>query len=155
MKKQFWFISLFGVWCLLSALWYFLSVKGVIIELQGFNPQVAWVAIIEILVMLLVACLLGYAIAWHFRSITIDDQNEKLNVQQAENNSLTRAIDDYKKQVELWREKRQQELNGLKQKLSELISQREELQKQKEDLESSLTESKNEIQKVNSRLQTS
>ena len=153
MKKQFWFISFFGVWCLLSSLWYFLSVKGVIIDLKGFNPQVAWVAIIEILVMLLVACLLGYAIAWHYRSETIDDQNEKLDYQQAENKSLTHAIDEYKNQVESWRERQKHELDGLKQKLSELTSQREKLQNQKVDLESSLTESKTEIQEVKSRLQ--
>jgi predicted flap endonuclease-1-like 5' DNA nuclease len=150
MKKQFWFISLFGVWCLLSSLWYFLSVKGVIIELKGFVPQTAWIAIIEILVMLLVACLLGYAIAWHYRSETIDDQNEKLDEQHTENNSLARAMDDYKSQVELWREK---QLKASQQKSSDLISEKEKLQRHKSELESSLKESRNETREVQSRLQ--
>jgi predicted flap endonuclease-1-like 5' DNA nuclease len=150
MKKQFWYISLFGVWCLLSSLWYLLSVKGVIIELKGFNPQTAWLAIIEILVMLLVACLLGYAIAWHLRNETIDEQNEKLDFQQAENKSLIRTIDEYKNQVELWREKHRSELIALKQKSSTLNSEKENLQSQKIHLESSLTESKSKLQEVES-----
>jgi predicted flap endonuclease-1-like 5' DNA nuclease len=149
MKKQFWFISLFGVWCLLSSLWYFLSVKGVVIELKGFVPQTAWIAIIEILVMLLVACLLGYAIAWHYRSETIDDQNEKLEAQHQENNSLIRVMDDYKNQVEVWREKH---FKASQQKSSVLISEKEKLQRHKAELESSLKESRNETREVQSRL---
>ena len=138
---------------MLSSLWYFLSVKGVIIELKGFNPQVAWVAIIEILVMLLVACLLGYAIAWHFRAETIDDQNEKLDVQQRENSSLVLARDEYKNHVELWREKYRHDLNAIQRKSSDLISEKEKLQKHKIELESSVTESRNETREVQSRLQ--
>jgi len=149
MKRQFWFIGLFGVWCLLSSLWYFLSIKGVIIELNGFIPQVAWIAIIEILVMLLVACLLGYAVAWHYRNETIDEQNEKLDAQHAENNSLIRAMDDYKNQVELWREKH---FKASQQKSFDLISENEKLQRHKTELESSLKESRKETREVQSRL---
>ncbi len=152
MKKQFWFISLFGVWCLLSSLWYFLSLKGVIIDVKGFNPQAAWIAIIEILVMLLIACLLGYAIAWHFRGETIDNQNEKLDVRQAENSSLTRARDEYKNQVELWREKHRHDLTAMQQKSSELISEKQKLQKQKLELESLVTEERNEKREVQSQV---
>ena len=149
MKRQFWFIGLFGIWCLLSSLWYFLSIKGVIIELNGFIPQVAWIAIIEILVMLLVACLLGYAIAWHYRNETIDEQNEKLDAQHAENNSLIRAMDDYKNQVELWREKH---FKASQQKSFDLISENEKLQRHKTELESSLKESRKETREMQSRL---
>jgi len=149
MKRQFWFIGLFGIWCLLSSLWYFLSIKGVIIELNGFIPQVAWIAIIEILVMLLVACLLGYAIAWHYRNETIDEQNEKLDAQHAENNSLIQAMDDYKNQVELWREKH---FKASQQKSFDLISENEKLQRHKTELESSLKESRKETREVQSRL---
>jgi len=153
MKKQFWLISLFGVWCLLSALWYFLSVKGIIIEPKGFIPQAALIAILEILVMLLGACLLGYAIAWNFRGETIDYQNEMLEIQQKENSSLTHHGDEYKNQVELWREKHRHDLNIIQQNLSDLISEKEKLQKHKIELESSLTESRNETREVQTRLQ--
>lgn len=124
-----------------------------IIELKGYNPQVAWIAIIEILVMLLVACLLGYAIAWHYRSETIDDQNEKLDAQRTENNSLIQARDEYKNQVESWREKHHRDFKAIQQKSSNLISEKEKLQKHKIELESSLAESRNETREVQSRLQ--
>jgi predicted flap endonuclease-1-like 5' DNA nuclease len=153
MKKQFWFIALFGIWCLLSSSWYFLSVKGVIIDPKSFNPQAASVGILEILVMLLVACLLGYAIAWYLRSETIDDQNEKFEIQQTENSSLAQARDTYKSQVEGWREKHHRELIALQQKSTDLISTKERLQKTKVELESSLKESRDEARQVQSRLQ--
>ncbi len=88
------------MWCLLSSLWYFLSVKGVITDPKNFNPQVALVAILEILLMLLGACLLGYAIAWNLRGETINSQNEKLDVQREENSSLVQAREEYKSQLE-------------------------------------------------------
>lgn len=153
MKKQFWFIALFGVWCLLSSLWYFLSVKGVIIDTKGFYPQAALIAILEILVMLLGACLLGYTIAWNFRGETIDHQNERLETQQEENNSLIHHRDEYKNQVELWREKYRHDLSTIQQKLTDLISEKDKLQKHKIELESSLTESRKETREVQARLQ--
>jgi predicted flap endonuclease-1-like 5' DNA nuclease len=153
MKKQFWFIVLFGVWCLLSSLWYLFSVKGVIIDPTGFNSQTVLVAIFEILVMMLGACLLGFAIAWYFRSETIDSQNEMIEAQQTDANSLAKAVDDYKNQIELWRQKHHHDLSAMKQKSSELISERDNLQRQINDLESLLAESKSGGQESKSRLQ--
>ncbi len=124
MKKQFSFIGLFGVWCLLSSLWYFLSIKGVIIDPKSFNPQAALLGILEILVMLLVACLLGYAIAWYFRNETIENQNEILDSQQEENNSLLQARDEYKNQVDWWREKHHHDLAAIQQKSRSLVSEK-------------------------------
>ncbi len=153
MKKQFWFIGLFGVWCLLSSLWYFLSVKGVITDPKSFNPQAALVGILEILVMLLVACLLGYAIAWWLRTETIEIRNDKIENLHTENNLLVHTTHELKNQVELWREKHRHDLSSIQQKSSELFSEKEKLQKQKVELESSLTESKKETREVQSRLQ--
>lgn len=140
MKKQFWLIGLFGVWCLLSALWYFLSVKGVKTNPENFSAQVALVAISEILVMLLVACLLGYAIAWWMREEVIENQNERIESHQKENSSLGKTLDEQKSQIELWREKHRHDLHLAKQKLTELISEKEKFQKLKLELESSLKE---------------
>src|SRR6267154_2793347 len=153
MKKQFWLIGLFGVWSLLSSLWYFLSVKGVIIDPKSFNPQAALIGILEILVMLLVACLLGYAIAWYFRTETIENQNEKLDIQQAENNSLVLARDEYKNQVERWRQKHHHDVRAIQQRSTDLISEKEKLQKAKAELEASVKESRKDINEVQSRLQ--
>lgn len=153
MKKQFLFIGLFGVWCLLSSLWYFLSVKGVIIDPRTFNPQAALTGIAEILVMLFVACLLGYAIAWHLRSETIEVQNERLDLQHAENSSLAQARDEYKNQVGWWREKHHHDSGVLQRKSSELTSENEKLQRARGELESSLKELRRETHELQSRLQ--
>jgi predicted flap endonuclease-1-like 5' DNA nuclease len=103
--------------------------------------------------MLLVACLLGYAIAWYFRSETIESQDEKLDIQQAENNSLLRARDEYKNQVDWWREKHHHDLAAIQQKSRSLVSEKEKLLKAKAELESSLKDSRREIHEVQSRLQ--
>ena len=153
MKKHFWLIGLFGVWCLLSSLWYFLSVKGVITDPKNFNPQVALVAILEILLMLLGACLLGYAIAWNLRGETINSQNEKLDVQREENSFLVQAREEYKSQLEGWHKKHHHDLMAQQQKLTALIAAKEKLQKIRIELETSLTEARNDSREVKSRLQ--
>src|SRR5258705_555459 len=153
MKKHFWLMRLFGVWCLLSSLWYFLSVKGVITDPKNFNPQVALVAILEILLMLLGACLLGYAIAWNLRGETINSQNEKLDVQREENSSLVQAGEEYKSQLEGWHKKHHHDLMAQQQKLTDLMAAKEKLQKIRIELETSLTEARNDSREVKSRLQ--
>src|SRR5579859_2964979 len=125
MKKQFWFIALFGVWCLASAWWYFFSVKGVSINPEGFRPQIALVAILEILAMMLVACLLGYTIAWWMRDETIASQAEKIDGLLQQNHSLAGSKEDLRKQVELWRDKHQQDLRAAQQKSLDVISEKE------------------------------
>jgi predicted flap endonuclease-1-like 5' DNA nuclease len=153
MKKQYLYIGLFGLWCLASSLWYFLSVKGVITDPQTFNPQSATIAIIEILVMLFVACLLGYAIAWYFRSETVENQIAELDSLQGENNSLAQTKAEYKNQVELWREKHRHDLSLVQQKSAELISEREKLSRHKSELEISLQESRRETSDAKLNLQ--
>ena len=138
---------------MLSSLWYFLNVKGVIIDPKSFNPQAAFIGILEILAMILVACLLGYAIAWYFRAETIENQIEKLEVQQSENSALAQASDEYKNQVDLWRERHRHDLDEAQRNLAGLVSEKERLQKAKSELESSLRESREENRVAQSSLQ--
>jgi len=63
---------------------------------------------------------------------------------------LIQAMDEYKNQVELWREKH---FKTSKQKSSDLISENEKLQRHKSELESSLKESRSETREVQLRLQ--
>ncbi len=65
MKKAYVVLALFGIWCLVSSLWYMFSVKG--INSSAIDPQDSLVAIIEILIMTLVSVLLGFGIAWYMR----------------------------------------------------------------------------------------
>jgi predicted flap endonuclease-1-like 5' DNA nuclease len=96
---------------------------------------------------------LGYTIAWYQRGETIDYQNEKLEIQQEENSLAVRTRDEYKNQVELWREKHRLDLQAVQQKASELVSERDRLQRQKLELESTLTEARSETREKRSQQQ--
>ena len=63
MKKAYLLLALFGIWCLVGALWYLLSVK----DINAPNTEHAGLAIAEIMVMILVSVLLGFGIAWYMR----------------------------------------------------------------------------------------
>lgn len=144
MRRQFLFIGLFGVWCLLSALWYYLSVKGVNTNPEAFKPQAAFTAIIEILVMLLGACLLGYAIGWWGRAGTIESQGERLEALQHENHGLLQVREELKSQHERWRERHQQDLSTAVQKASEMQAEKDKLQMAKQELESIIADIRKE-----------
>jgi predicted flap endonuclease-1-like 5' DNA nuclease len=161
MKKHYLFIALFGIWCLLSSLWYFSSVKGVKTDPPVFNPHESFIAIIEILIMLLVACLLGYAIAWWLRSELIELMHEKVDKLNAEKVFLVESHDDLKNQVEQWREKHRLDLGASQLRVGELISEREKAQKQladfefeKSEMRQETLESKNNIQQLDLEIST-
>jgi predicted flap endonuclease-1-like 5' DNA nuclease len=63
MKKAYLLLALFGIWCLVGALWYLLGVR----EINASNTPNAGLAIAEIMVMILVSVLLGFGIAWYMR----------------------------------------------------------------------------------------
>ena len=64
MKRVYWFLLLLVAWCTVCAIWYMFSVKGLSLDSRYFNPHARLIAILEILFMLLVACLIGYTIGW-------------------------------------------------------------------------------------------
>jgi len=145
MKKHYWFIVLFGIWCLLSSLWYFLSVKGVQTDPPVFNPHDSLIAIIEILIMLLVACLLGYAVAWRLRSETVDAKEEELDKLNAEKVILIESHGEVKNQVEQWREKHKNDLWASQQRVSDLTHEKENIQKQWRATELEVAATKQEV----------
>lgn len=72
MKLTYSLIVGFFVWCLVASQWYLLGIKGVTTDAAQANPAQATMAIVEISVMLLVAVLIGFAIAWYQRQASID-----------------------------------------------------------------------------------
>ena len=144
MKRHYWFIGLFGLWCLLSSLWYFLSVKGVNTDPPNFNPHNSLTAIVEILVMLLVACLLGYAIAWWLRNETIEVVEEEIDRLKAEKVFLTESHDDLKHQVENWRGKYALDLESYRIRIAGLALEKEKQQQAIVELETSIVKAKSE-----------
>lgn len=138
MKKQYWFVGLFGVWCLLSALWYILNVKGLNTDSPDFNPQEALVAIFEILFMLLGACLLGYGIAWWLRQETLERREQKIQKLTTERVILAESHDDLKNQLELWREKHKRELASAQLRANDLAADKSKLLRELDELQKML-----------------
>lgn len=139
MKKQYWFILLLLVWCSASALWYMYGAKGVLTDPQFFSPQAALISVIEIVAMLLVACLIGYAIAWAVHEEAMEEQAEHLEKLQASNSSLVQTANELKHQNDLWRNKHQHDLRHAQQKANEISTERDSLRKKLNELESSVS----------------
>jgi predicted flap endonuclease-1-like 5' DNA nuclease len=57
-------IGFFFVWCLLCAQWYLFWVKGLSPKPENINPHESAWAIVEIMLMVLVSVLIGFALAW-------------------------------------------------------------------------------------------
>jgi len=76
MKLTYSLIGAFFVWCLVASQWYIIGVKGLTTNPAQFNPQAATIAIFEILVMLLVAVFIGFAIAWYQQQTNIDQTKQ-------------------------------------------------------------------------------
>jgi len=72
MKKGYLLLALFGLWCLVCALWYVSGVMGASKDLALFSPQPMVLAIVEILVMVLGAFIMGFGAAWMNRQPSLD-----------------------------------------------------------------------------------
>lgn len=89
MKKAYLILALFGIWCLASALWYLFSVKDINAEV---NPTNSLIAIIEILVMVLISVLLGFAIAWYMREELLQVRQGDVHALLAERSNLLKDL---------------------------------------------------------------
>ncbi len=140
MKRAYWFLVLFGIWCVIAALWYLVAVKGIPEDPRYFNPHNNLVAIGEVLIMMLVACLLGYAIGLAIRDEPIEElrnriedydierkatnerYREQLDVHQSTIHELTNARHDVQRYVAK-SESLASQLNTLQHQLNELKTQ--------------------------------
>jgi predicted flap endonuclease-1-like 5' DNA nuclease len=71
-------IGFFFVWCLLCAQWYLFWVKGLSPQPENINPHESAWAIAEILMMILISVLIGFALAWFLRQQIILKQKEEV-----------------------------------------------------------------------------
>jgi predicted flap endonuclease-1-like 5' DNA nuclease len=97
MKRAYFFLSLFLIWCLASALWYLLSIKG--LTDNGFHPKDSSIAIGEILIMLLVAVLTGFAIAWYMREEVLQIKRKDIAALLAERKKLLIELFEWKQRA--------------------------------------------------------
>ena len=75
MKISYILIGVFVVWCIIASQWYLFGVKGLLTDPAHFHPHETTMAIVEILVMLLIAVLIGFGIAWFLRQAVVN-QNQ-------------------------------------------------------------------------------
>ena len=145
MKKGYWIILVFAIWCVVSALWYMFSIKGLPQDTGLIAPAITSRAIIEIIVMITVACLLGFGLAWMMRSEPIEIIEGELNTTKYEIHELRRTITVHKESTVNW-EKIAHEAedkaarmlmssNKLNNKLIELTASEEHLKEKNRDLE--------------------
>jgi predicted flap endonuclease-1-like 5' DNA nuclease len=78
MKISYVLIGVFVVWCIIASQWYLFGVKGLLTDPAHFRPHETTMAIIEILIMLLVAVLIGFGIAWFLRKNAIDQSQSTI-----------------------------------------------------------------------------
>jgi predicted flap endonuclease-1-like 5' DNA nuclease len=77
MKKTYWFVLIYLAWCLVGALWYLFSVKNLTTDPKQFDATAMLVGIVEILVMMLVAFIIGFGLAWYLQQDALQLVNEQ------------------------------------------------------------------------------
>jgi predicted flap endonuclease-1-like 5' DNA nuclease len=148
MRKGYWFLLVFAVWCVISALWYMFSVKGLPDNTGLIKPSTTTLAIVEIIIMITIAFLMGFGMAWINRSGPLDEAADELRNSQYEIRELRSTIDDQKVNVETLERRVEQSdqkaanahvaSDQLAIRIAELTAQEEQLKKRNRELEAKL-----------------
>jgi predicted flap endonuclease-1-like 5' DNA nuclease len=93
MKKGYPILIIFAVWCVISAIWYMFSVKGLPDNTALVKPSTTTLAIVEIIVMVTIAFLIGFWMAWAIRSGPIEQMMDDLRNSRYEIKELESTID--------------------------------------------------------------
>jgi predicted flap endonuclease-1-like 5' DNA nuclease len=133
MRVIYLFIVLFLAWCVICARWYMFSVKGLSTDPLHFDPHETTLAIVEILFMVLVAFLLGFAIAWLLRETGYAQKQAVIHKLQSANLVLQNTHSDQKDHL------RKKELD-LVQIREDFVEASRENEKLKTELEDSIEE---------------
>ncbi len=101
MKRVYWFLLLFVVWCIGCAIWYMFSVKGLSLDPNYFAPHPRLIAILEILIMVLVACLIGYGIGWMLREETVNTLKDTAQRLEMDNEALVSLKQEMERKLDV------------------------------------------------------
>ncbi len=128
MKKPYWLVLVFLLWLVGASVWYILGVKGLSTDPKYFQPQPALVAVIEIVVMLSGAFIIGFGLAWWLREEDvqrlINDRQEAEYALQNQRGALDATRKDY--------EQAHQKLLQAEERIGLLIGEKESLMRQVE-----------------------
>ncbi len=155
MRSVFLFIFLFLVWCLICARWYVFSVKGLSTDPAHFNPHETTTAIVEVLFMVLVAFLLGFAIAWLLRETPLRQKTTLLHNLQSEYSvlvNLQREQKDQLARIESELDVARQDFLQMSRENEKLKTELEDCGRDKDDLQTDLTALRPKIQQSESEL---
>jgi predicted flap endonuclease-1-like 5' DNA nuclease len=108
MRKGFWIILVFAVWCVVSALWYMFSVKGLPDNTGLIKPATTSLAIAEIIIMVTIACMIGFWAAWAMRSEPLENALNELQELKFEVKQSESSINTYKEAADSWERRAQQ-----------------------------------------------
>ena len=89
MKWTYILVVVFAVWCWAAAQWYLAGIKGLPGDIENFNPSDSTIAILEILVMLVGAFLIGFLVAWIARKKHIQQLTNAINKLVAQNSEFS------------------------------------------------------------------
>ena len=149
MKRAYWLLLLFGVWCTASAIWYMFAVKGIPAESRYCSPHPRLIAIVEILLMLLVACLIGYALGWALLERPMEALREAVEDLELEKKGLvenqreiTKRLEWSKQQLSRAQETAHEDLTRANQDLTRANRKADALKKELSELDKELTKAK-------------
>ncbi|HMJ69420.1 MAG TPA: hypothetical protein VK508_11010 [Cyclobacteriaceae bacterium] len=148
MRKGYLYILVFAVWCVLSALWYMFSVKGLPDNTGLIKPSTTTLAIAEIIVMTTIAFLIGFGMAWAMRTGSLEEATDELRNTKYEVRELELALNDQKDSIRDLEQKAQQAAqkaanaqiasDQLALRISELNAIEEQLKNKSHELEGKL-----------------
>jgi predicted flap endonuclease-1-like 5' DNA nuclease len=78
MKTVYVIVGAFFVWCMAASFWFLFWVKGLSPVPENINPHESVLAIVEILLMILISVLIGFALAWLLRQEVIHRKDRDL-----------------------------------------------------------------------------
>jgi predicted flap endonuclease-1-like 5' DNA nuclease len=103
MKPVIIVIGIFFVWCLVASMWFLFWVKGLSPQPENINPHESALAIAEILFMILISVLIGFALAWLLRQEMINKKERDLHnllTHQATHEASIRMLEEQAQKAE-------------------------------------------------------
>lgn len=140
-------IGVFVVWCIIASQWYLFGVKGLLTDPVHFHPHETTMAIIEILVMLLVAVLIGFGIAWFLRQVAINQNQSAIADLQRAHKLAISAESEGKQQIEAAKEQAVRVEQKLTRAQETFREDFQNLSKEKDKIKAELEQNRNEAQR--------
>jgi len=78
MRSVYIIVAVFFIWCIAASFWFLFWVKGLSPQPDNINPHESALAIAEILLMILISVLIGFALAWLLRQEVLNKKEQDI-----------------------------------------------------------------------------